>query len=290
VEVPAGFIAYPAEYLTLRGADAVDFLHRLSTNDILQIPGRQAAFTVLTNEKGRIIDRVAAVRLNDCILLQTSAAAAVRQWLEKYIIMDDVQIHDSSGEYTCFLVVAAGPPLFQGMQIGLRVTDSLWPVSTLRLIAQAQESRSVEDELSRGYIQMTSDEYEALRIECGVPVYGRELTGMVNPLEAGLADDVSFTKGCYIGQEVIARLDTYHKVQKKLMGIIFDERPELPPQNGLLVQNDEEIGWVTSLTRSRRVGKTIGLGYVKTATAEALALYVAGSVTIPVTITSLPIQ
>jgi aminomethyltransferase len=105
---------------------------------------------------------------------------------------------------------------------------------------------------------------EIHRIERGFPVYGKELTEDVNPLEAGLERFVSFTKGCYIGQEVIARLDTYKKLQKRLVGLLLDENAVVR-QGARVTAQGNEVGWVTSAAQSPRLNRTIALAYVRSA-------------------------
>jgi folate-binding protein YgfZ len=107
--------------------------------------------------------------------------------------------------------------------------------------------------------------WNSYRIEQGIPAAPNEINDQYNPHEVNLLDLVSFTKGCYIGQEVIARLDTYDKVQKKLTGIVF---PEPMENNGpLLLYNDAylEVGAVTSTAYSYKLKKHIGLGVVRKA-------------------------
>ena len=104
-------------------------------------------------------------------------------------------------------------------------------------------------------------------MEQGVPAPGRELSEDYNPLEAGLLKHISFNKGCYIGQEVIARLDTYKKVSKYLVGLSWDS-PELPPAGASLTVDGKRSGVVTSAVGSERLGRGIGLGYVRKAHAE----------------------
>ncbi len=89
------------------------------------------------------------------------------------------------------------------------------------------------------------------------------MTDETNPLECGLEKYVSFTKGCYIGQEVIARLDTYDKISKHMVGFKFDKMPE--PADELKVSiDDKECGYITSTAHSEKFGN-IGLGFIKTA-------------------------
>jgi folate-binding protein YgfZ len=108
--------------------------------------------------------------------------------------------------------------------------------------------------------------YNILRIEAGIPTAPNELNAKHNPLETTLVQAVSFTKGCYIGQEVIARLDTYDKVQRHLMGVEIGETFN----NGSLpvpIANveGEQIGEITSLAFSPSLKKSIGLAFIKTA-------------------------
>jgi folate-binding protein YgfZ len=110
--------------------------------------------------------------------------------------------------------------------------------------------------------ELSEPEYESLRIEHGIPEFGKEMTEQTNPLECGLGKYVSFTKGCYIGQEVIARLDAYDKISKHMIGIKFNS--DFTFQQGLKISTDnKECGFVTSYTETKEFGK-IGLGFVKT--------------------------
>jgi folate-binding protein YgfZ len=103
------------------------------------------------------------------------------------------------------------------------------------------------------------------RIEHGIPAFRKEITDFTNPLECGLSRYVSFTKGCYIGQEVIARLDAYDKLSKHMVGIQSDS--EIPSEGKLrnikITSENKECGFVTSGSVSDKYGY-IGLGFVKT--------------------------
>jgi folate-binding protein YgfZ len=120
-----------------------------------------------------------------------------------------------------------------------------------------------------GLVPCSLESLEIHRVERGFPVYGKELTEEVNPLEAGLEKFVSFTKGCYIGQEVIARLDTYKKLQKHLMGVVLVERAGTPAPGALVVAKGETIGRITSAVDSILLGRKIALAYIRLASATA---------------------
>jgi len=110
---------------------------------------------------------------------------------------------------------------------------------------------------------MGEDAYETLRIESGWPVYSKDFDEEINPHETNMLPYVNFDKGCYIGQEVVARLDTYEKVQKHLMGIVLEDEPQ-PNKKDPIFLDDREVGYITSVTHSFDLNKTIALGYVRT--------------------------
>lgn len=110
------------------------------------------------------------------------------------------------------------------------------------------------------------DTYNLLRIEAGIPLAPSELNEKHNPLETTLVQAVSWTKGCYIGQEVIARLDTYDKVQRHLMGIEISAEIKSDTLPIALTNSDNEaIGEITSLAFSPSLEKSIGLAFIKSA-------------------------
>ena len=115
---------------------------------------------------------------------------------------------------------------------------------------------------------------ESLRIEAGVPRYGTELTDSVIPLEAELEHAIDFEKGCYIGQEIVARMKYRGHPNRLLRGIEVD--PDSTSQECCILhpgasifKEDKEIGWVTSATFAPTLGKSVALGYVRMAITEA---------------------
>jgi folate-binding protein YgfZ len=133
------------------------------------------------------------------------------------------------------------------------------------------------------------DAVEALRVELGIPAFGKELGESYNPLEAGLLPLISFTKGCYIGQEVVARLNTYDKVKKRLVGLRWNG--ESPEAGAPLLMEGKQAGVMTTSARSPRFGG-IGLGYVRKAHATTGTELIADSSggPTPVRVAALPID
>ena len=107
--------------------------------------------------------------------------------------------------------------------------------------------------------------FEIARIEAGIPRFGADMDETINPLEAGLETRaISFSKGCYIGQEVISRIKTYSEVQKALRGLrLADDLKSLPKKGDKLFRDDKEAGFITSATASPKLNANIALGYVK---------------------------
>ena len=105
--------------------------------------------------------------------------------------------------------------------------------------------------------------HEIYRVENGIPSYPNEINFNSNPYETNLINYVNFSKGCYIGQEVIARLDTYDKIQRSMTGIILDDEIETKGTVTLFDEDKNDVGIVTSMVKSELLKKTIGLGLIR---------------------------
>ncbi len=276
----AAAAAVKAEFLALRGPDALDFLHRMSTNDLLALKIDQATPTVLVTEKGRIIDLVTVLRRKNDLLMLTSPgnASLIKSWLEKYIIMEEIQIDDVSREFSSHLIIGPHAITLVNEQLNLVVSEDPNAISRAtvdgvewsflrstygRMQAVQTISSGMKASLPLSLPTLAPEVLNAIRIEEGIPAYPSELNERVNPLESGLRSCISFTKGCYIGQEVIARLDTYKKIQRSLCGFAFDPALSTIPAPGKVVSHGREVGWTTSHSWSFRLERPIALGYLE---------------------------
>lgn len=294
LKVAVGVYPLRTGILLLKGNDARDFLHRMSTNDMLSLSAGASTITILINEKARVIDLVRVIARDDGLLLVTSEAASniVQAWLHKFIIMEDVQIIDLSGILgTLILMGDHATKRFEefGLSVprvtggnshvevasagGMHIltTDDRWPFSVLNLLAPKDAIertlagvQQVSAYRSSDIFVLTDDMYDTARIEQGLPTYGKELTDQINPLEAGLQRFISSTKGCYIGQEVVARISTYNKQQMRLTGLVFHDVQAQPSTRGKIWLEKEEVGWTTSHCHSSKIGHPIALGYLRT--------------------------
>lgn len=295
------------------GADRLDLLHRLSTNALIDLKPGQERSTVLTTEKGRIIDLVRVLVVDDGILMVLAGEEGerVRLWLDKYTIMDDFVCRDASDEWSVIGVYGelaraqlAGAFSCEPPDAGAHVEVST-PAGNGRLLRDSRlngaagfllivPAAAAEDVMKTlaetGVREIDEACYQTMRVIAGVPESGSELSDQYNPLEAGISQFISWTKGCYIGQEVIARLDTYDKVQRHLVGLRFASLPAVADERIDVSSSEagERIGQVTTIARRSDTDAPIGLAYVRTEYAVPGLEVVAGGA--PATIANLPLE
>lgn len=274
-------------HLRVTGADHVDLLHRLTTNELRPLQPGEGQINIFANEKGRIIDRVMLWKFPDSMRLITSPGNSERvaTWIDKYVFIEDVKIENLTPALTTLTVFGPKSPQilkaffnhefnqhhqeidWSGHRLLVSRTDEL-QAPGFDLIVETDLAPKLWDELLAAgkpfdLQPMGEAAYEVLRIEAGWPIYGKDFDDQINPHEAGLLPYINFNKGCYIGQEVIARLDTYDKVQKHLTGVIL-EGNLLPKPQDLIFVDDQEVGYLTSVCYSFGLRKNIALGYVRT--------------------------
>ena len=278
--------------IELKGKDALDLVHRIGTNSINDLPKEGVRNTIFTSEKGRIIGLSTMLNFEDYQILVTSRAnkLKVTSWLKKYIITNDVEVNDANTKYN--LLELSGPQadsfatlicgkvvsdikansfkiiqtenllFFLARLTSERKFDKFWFLAdfdnTRKLINYIQENKVIFN-----FNLVGEQAYESYRIEQGIPEAPNELNDQYNPHEAGLTEWIDFNKGCYIGQEVIARLQTYDKVQKKLTGVKFMEPVEPGTQFILYDKSGAEVGIITSTNHSLRLNEPIGLAYIR---------------------------
>lgn len=262
--------------LKLNGAESLDLLHRITTNDVARLAPGEARETLFVTEKGRLIDRVAVLaRGSGADLLPSGGAAStLKEWIEKFIIMEDVSLELAPGiahRAVISIPAESAPPVPAWLPAAGRWTERpaegiLLAVRTLHAGCDRTDLL-LEGEAPTG---ITSDgraagaeEWERFRIRSGIPAHGKEITDAFNPYETNLAGAISFTKGCYIGQEVIARLDTYDKVQRELVLVGL---PDGIPAAGLPVRL--EWGWLTSCAAGEPGSDPVGLAVLRRGAAE----------------------
>jgi len=278
--------------IELKGTDSLDFLHRISTNSMKNLNKEEVKKTIFTSEKGRIIGVSTVMNFESYILLITGIYSKQKtmSWLNKYIIGDDVKLSDASHRFNLLEIVGPQSESFLSLFVGdavNAVSDNSFKVVSadgilfflaklidengLRkywILAEQENAKKlitnmVENKGPFDFNLIGEDAYNVYKIENGIASDPTELNDFYNPHEAKIINLVDFKKGCYIGQEVIARLDSYDKVQKHLVGLCFPEVVETNEKFTLLDDDKNEVGVVTSMAYSPKIKKNIALGYLK---------------------------
>jgi tRNA-modifying protein YgfZ len=250
----------------VRGPDALRFLNGQITNDLRKASELDAIEACVLNTKGKINAHLFISAASDAYHLD--ADAALREMLparlDRYIIADDVEIEDISDQFGIFHLPGATAPVLPNewrLTRARRFTDPGWDVWV-----KIEERDLARDFFSVRFRLCDTTCAENVRIESGIPRWGRELTEEIIPIEANLEERcVDYSKGCYIGQEVISRIKVSGQTNKRLCGLVALNETPLTSGMRLSSISDEsrEVGWITSTNHSRRLGKEIGLGFVK---------------------------
>jgi folate-binding protein YgfZ len=257
--------------VVMTGKDRLDLLHRMSTNDVAGLPAGRVRQTVLTNPIGRIIDVIRLLSLDDQAMLLTTPGRAevVRKWLQGYIFFqDDVQLALADVSWSEWGIYGPGA----GQEILSAFADAVLPggeaFSRLQggfawrvnrpanggfrlLLAPEPTGIAKEAWRGRGGEEVDAAAYQVLRIEAGIPEPDHEIRDDSIPLEVGLRDAISFTKGCYIGQEIIARMDSRGRQAWTMLGVRLEN--EGRPGDSLYL-DDRQVGSLTSVAFSPSLG------------------------------------
>lgn len=272
------------------GADRQRFLHAMVSNDTASLqPGQGCYATFLTN-KGRLVADFVVYAEADAYWLELEPHA-VRPFIdaiEWYVISEDVAFDDQSGQWGLLSLQGPRAAELLTLALGQEVPELAAYGHTVcqiaghdvRLIRRSHTGElgyqllSSPDSLpevwqamwqhhgSCGARAVGLEALEILRIEAGLPRYGRDMTDDTMPVEANLDAAISYTKGCYIGQEVIARIDARGHVNRKLVGLLLGNAP-LPSSGASIVSQERQVGWITSVTYSPACQQNIALGYVR---------------------------
>jgi tRNA-modifying protein YgfZ len=261
--------------------DRLRFLHNQSTADFEQRQAGEGCDTVFITSTARTIDLVTGLILDDEVLLITSPTRRkyLFDWLDRYIFFADrVKLKDVTDNLASFTLMGAessgileklGCPVnlpqsghqlvnIGGIEVRIAIGTELG-LPGYRLICDRDKSADLQQVLTNlGAAIVDENAWECLRIEQGRPKPNAELTDDYNPLEVGLWDTISFTKGCYIGQETIARLNTYKGVKQYLWGI---KLAEIVAVGTAITVGGEKVGVLTSCSETD--AGVVGLSYVR---------------------------
>ncbi|HKZ02877.1 MAG TPA: aminomethyltransferase family protein [Pyrinomonadaceae bacterium] len=277
------------------GSEAISFLNGLITNDMKTLDEGRWMPAIFPNVQGRFIASVRVMRLRNekgdkgdvpNFLLDTEPEThnQLLKSIERFTLAGDFHVSDLTIDTTHFSVQGRnsieclrdlGVPgeIHQGRSVATVTLNgsNLTLVHSTHtgedgydLIIDKSQGPSVWEMLvARGAKPVGSDALETLRIEAGIPRYSVDIDESMVVSETNLDEAVSFTKGCYVGQEIIARIRYRGHVAKKLTGLVLDERREIPRGTRLTSADGKEVGNVTSSTFSPALERTIGLALIR---------------------------
>lgn len=249
--------------IRVTGSEAVMFLNGLITNDMKAVVEGQWLPAVFPNVQGRLIGAVRITREKDGgFLIDTENASheVILKTISRFTLAGDFRVSDVTQEMALLTVQGRRAGEITGETHRIPATHT--GEAGFDLLIDADKKARVSEELIAAGAQLVSpDTFEILRIEAGIPRHGIDMDETNVVLETNLDDAISYTKGCYLGQEIIVRIKHRGHVAKKLTGMKFDK----PVEAAAVVQSGEgkDIGRVTSVTYSPKLESTIALGYVR---------------------------
>lgn len=274
--------------IRVSGSEATLFLNGLITNDVKSLAENRWMPAAFPTVQGRLIGAVRVVRGKDSFLIDTDAESheAVLKTITRFTLAGDFRVTDVTGETALLSIqgkraVEIVEKVFETSVSDLPRNGAIEiPVAIIRathtgedgfdVVIDASQTAGLREALINAGAQPVGDDtLEILRIEAGIARYGRDMDETNIVTETNLDDAVSYTKGCYVGQEIIVRIKHRGHVAKKLTGLRF--KTDRVIQAGTIVKSTDgsEIGKVTSATFSPTFGTTIALGYVRYEQLEA---------------------
>jgi folate-binding protein YgfZ len=273
------------EWIRVTGEDRASFLHGMVTNEVEKLPVGHATYAAMLTPKGAMVADARLFKRERELLLDVEPGhgAKVREFLDKYLISEDAELHDATAELS--LLTLGGPRTPEllaalGLELpaqhaskvcalgGVEVTllgNTVVLEHGVDVLVRREGAAAVYRALKEagaplGLAPLGVEAFEVLRVEAGVPRYGADMDDKTIPLEANLERAIHYNKGCYIGQEVIARATFRGHMNRKLAGLLLGE--QRPAARTELFSGEKKVGWVTSVVRSSKVGQEIALGYV----------------------------
>jgi folate-binding protein YgfZ len=271
--------------IALAGADRRSFLHALLTNDIATLAKGKGVYAAYLTPQGRMISDMRIIETGERLLLgvERPIAAALAERFDKLIFSEDVQVSDVSNDFD---EVGIYGPLAANIferTTGISVTelaneydnltaesftvtrDDGLGLSGFDVYVPRDAGPSLREKFhGAGAVQASAETLEVLRIEAGRPRFGIDMSTDTIPLEAGIEDRaISFTKGCYVGQEVIIRVmhRGHGRIARRLVRLVLPGAP-LPSQGDKVFSGGQQAGEITSAVESPKVGGPMAMAYV----------------------------
>lgn len=274
--------------IELTGADRAGFLHNFCTNEIRKLAVGTGCEAMILDTKGHTLGFVYVFCRPDSLEIETVPGEGERliKHLDRYLITEKIELHDRTNQWNELLIAGAGSAEFMSKRVNgelpakdfsnvdVRFKTGDVPVSIRRvpmtqpfaflLSVPRDAANAIWTELVQAGATACGDQaIEAARIEAGMPWYGADVTEKNLPQELARDDRaISFVKGCYLGQETVARIDALGHVNRYLVGVRF-EGERVPAAGEELLSDNQIVGQVTSATYSPKLQAPLALAYIR---------------------------
>jgi len=274
-----GVVERARSVIQVTGPERLAFLDGLLTADVKRLAPGAVAYAAMLNVKARVLGDLFAYDVGEGYLLDTdrSLGPKVLSHLQTTRVSEVVDVLDRTADFGRLTVLGAGAEFLLQVVLGIPPPEpGRWVESGGALVARTDElglpgfefltapdDLALRDRLlGAGALRLAEEAWEVLRIEAGVPRYGRDVDEGTIALEAPLHRAIAFDKGCYVGQEVVARVANRGHLKRYLVGLTLES--DLPPPRGSkLWASTTEVGEVTSSAYSATLGSVVALAYVK---------------------------
>lgn len=272
--------------IEVSGKDRTHFLHSFCTADIKKLAAGRACEAFVTNHQGKIVGHVLVLNLDDSLLIDTVGGQAdgLIAHFDRFVISEDVAFKDMSATKSDLLISGADavallerlssqtPPaemmahtsaVIAGHKALIVRVEYAGPMSFFLQIDSSHAAEVFAAAEQAGARRCDHNAVEMARIEAGVPLFGREITEDNLPQEINRdAKAISFTKGCYLGQETVARIDALGHVNRVLAGLRFQDHA-IPEPGTALTHDGKEIGRITSAAWSPKLSAPLSLALIR---------------------------
>jgi folate-binding protein YgfZ len=254
----AVFDASDRDQLRVTGSEAVSFIQGMVTNDVEALAVGGSCYAALLTVKGSMVGDARLLKRAGELVIDTGPGRGptVKDFLGKYLISEDAELHDAPELAVLSLV---GP---KAREVAAKIPNEgelVSPLGGVDLLIKREQLGAVLASLS-DVPRLSAATLEVLRVEKLVPLFGVDMTEVTIPLEANLDHAINYKKGCYIGQEVIARATYRGQMNKKLVQLLVGDA--VPERKAELKQGERKVGWITCVVKSVKHGQHLALGYV----------------------------
>jgi len=268
--------------LKLTGPDRQSWLQGMVTNEVEKLAPGQGCYAGHLNPQGKLVAQMIVLVMPEetWLLVERTATAKLAAVFDKLIVMEDVQLHDASEEYAVLAVLGpragavveawSGQPFPESPLYNSRFVPQGCVLSSdlgYELIVPHETASSVlKSIVAAGAMEIDEESWNVVRAEAGLPRYGVDIDETTTLPELG-PRGISYDKGCYIGQEVVARIKYIGHVNRRFVGFTCDGT-DVPEVRCAVELQGKDVGYVTTAIRSLGLGKPIALGFVNRVAGE----------------------